>query len=149
MKILKTFDSSYFNGKSYFKEDGTPNYLIFQPLNKVGDGNLYYVLSWTYKGLSNESIKPPTTSDNSLTPILNYYGSKTKVSFDKTCLKQEKATFNHGKTVNIYIVYEIIRIAIINGNRNNNLTAQNALFVAASLTKIHFNSWKRSNARVR
>ena len=28
---LKTSDSSYFNGKSYFEEDG--NYLIFQPLN--------------------------------------------------------------------------------------------------------------------
>ena len=26
---LKTFDSSYFNGKSYFEKDGRPNYLIF------------------------------------------------------------------------------------------------------------------------
>ena len=79
---LKTFDSSYYNGKSYFEEDGTPNYLIFQPLNKyfkVGGGNLYYVLSWTSKGLSNESIKPPTTSNNILTPTLNYRGTKTKV----------------------------------------------------------------------
>ena len=25
-----------------------------------------YVLSWQSKGISNESIKPPTTSDNSL-----------------------------------------------------------------------------------
>ena len=86
---LKTFDSSYYNGKSYFEEDGTPIYLIFQPLNKyfkVGGGNPYYVLSWTSKGLSNESIKPPTTSDNSLTPIINYYGTKTKVSFDMSCL---------------------------------------------------------------
>ena len=135
---LKTFDSSYYNGKSYFEEDGTPNYLIFQPLNKyfkVGDGNFYYVLSWTSKGLSNESIKPPTTSDNSLTPILNYYGTKTKVSFDMSCLKQERVTFNHGKIVNIYIVHEIIKIANINGNRNNNLTVQNALFGAVSLTK--------------
>ena len=31
---LKTFDSSYFIGKSHFEEDGTPNYLVFQPLNK-------------------------------------------------------------------------------------------------------------------
>ena len=31
---LKTFDSSYYNGKSYFKEDEKPNYLIFQPLDK-------------------------------------------------------------------------------------------------------------------
>ena len=26
---LKTFDSSYYNRKSYFEEDGTPNYFIY------------------------------------------------------------------------------------------------------------------------
>ena len=31
---LKTFDSSYFIGESHFEEDGTQNYLVFQPLNK-------------------------------------------------------------------------------------------------------------------
>ena len=72
--------------------------------------------------MSNETIKPPTTSDNSLSPILNYYGTKTKVSFDMSCLKQDKVTFNHGKIVNIYNVFEIIKIANINGNRNSNLT---------------------------
>ena len=30
---LKTFDSSYFISKSHFEEDGTQNYLVFQPLN--------------------------------------------------------------------------------------------------------------------
>ena len=29
LKKLKTFDSRYFNGKIYFEEDGTPNYLVF------------------------------------------------------------------------------------------------------------------------
>ena len=53
-----------------------------------------------------------------------------------TCLKQDKVTFNNGKIVNIYIVYEIIRIVNINDNRNSNLTVQNALFGAVSLTKI-------------
>ena len=38
--------------------------------------NTAYVLSLKSKGLSAESIKPPTTSDNSLTPKLNYYGTK-------------------------------------------------------------------------
>ena len=28
-KKLQTFDLSYYNGKSYFAVDGTPNYLIF------------------------------------------------------------------------------------------------------------------------
>ena len=29
---LKTFDFSYFIGKSHFEEDGTQNYSVFQPL---------------------------------------------------------------------------------------------------------------------
>ena len=31
---LKTFDSSYFIGKSHFEEDGIQNYLVFPPINK-------------------------------------------------------------------------------------------------------------------
>ena len=31
---LRTFDSSYFIGKSYFDEDGTQNYLVFQTIKK-------------------------------------------------------------------------------------------------------------------
>ena len=37
--------------------------------------------------------------------------------------------------MNSYIAYEIIRIANINGNTNSNLTVQNALFGAVSLTE--------------
>ena len=47
-----------------------------------------YISSWKSKGLSDESIKPLTTSDNSLTPELNYYGTKTRVKFTGSCLKQ-------------------------------------------------------------
>ena len=66
-----------------------------------------YVLSWKSKGLSSESIKPPTTSDNSLTPALNYYGNKIRVKFTGSCLKQsKKISYTQGKIVNIYIVYE-------------------------------------------
>ena len=43
------------------------------------------VLSWQFKGISNESIMPPTTSNNSLIPELNYYGTKTKVKFIRSC----------------------------------------------------------------
>ena len=32
-KNLETFDSSYFRGKSHFEEDGTQNYVVFQPIN--------------------------------------------------------------------------------------------------------------------
>ena len=63
--------------------DGFQAYLIFQPVYKFFKtiGNTDYISSWKSKGLSAESIKPPTTSNNSLTPALNYYGSKTRVKF--------------------------------------------------------------------
>ena len=32
LKKLKTFNSSYFKGKSHFQEDGAQNYLVFQPM---------------------------------------------------------------------------------------------------------------------
>ena len=86
---LKTFDFSYFIGKSHFEVDGVQNYLVFQPIIsyfKVNTiTNADYVSSWKSKGLSSESIKPPTTSDNSLTPELNYYGTKTRIKFAGSC----------------------------------------------------------------
>ena len=66
-----------------------------------------YVLSWQSKGLSNESIKPSTTSNNSLNPRLSYYGTKVRVQFTKSCLKQPNHFLNIKKIVNIYIVYEL------------------------------------------
>ena len=54
-----------------------------------------------------ETIKPPATSDNSLTPALNYYSTETRVAFTGNCLKQTKSSYAHGKVVNIYIVYEL------------------------------------------
>ena len=92
MKNLKTFDSSYFIDKSHFEEDGKQNYLVFQPLNKSFKvvGNTDYVSLWKSKGLSSETIKPPTTSDNSLILALSYYGTKTRVKFVGSCLKQPK-----------------------------------------------------------
>ena len=66
-----------------------------------------HVLLWQSKGVSNESIKPPTTPNYSLSPRLNYYGTKTRVQFTGSCLKQPNHTFTHEKIVNIYIVYEL------------------------------------------
>ena len=87
---LKTFDSSYFIGKSHFEEDGTQNYLVFQPMYRYFKmiTNTDYISSWKSKGLSAESIKPRTASDNSLTPALSYYGTKARVKFTESCLKQ-------------------------------------------------------------
>ena len=105
---VKTFYSSYFIGKSHFEEDGTQNCLVFQLRNRYFKviPNTDYVSSWKSKGLSAETIKPPTTSDNSLTPVVSYYGTKTRVKFIGSCLKQPKISCTHGKIVKIYIVYE-------------------------------------------
>ena len=103
LKKLKTFDSSCFIGKRHFEEDGTQNYLVFQPINwnfKV-ISNTDYVLSWKSKGLSAETINPPARSDNSLTPALNYYGTKRRVKFTGSCLQQAKDSYTYGKVVNI------------------------------------------------
>ena len=66
-----------------------------------------------------------------LTPELSYYGTKTRVEFNGSCLKQDKATYNHGTIVNVYIVYEISK----NYNITSYLTLENCLFGAVSLTK--------------
>ena len=128
---LKTFDSIYFIGKSHFDEDGTQHYLVFQPLSKYFKmiTNTDYISSWKSKGLSSENIKTPTTSDNSLTPGLNYYGIKTRVT--GSCLKQPKVSYTNGKVVNIYIVYELGA----SSSHNNDPTLKNCLFGAVTLTK--------------
>ena len=94
---LKTFDSSYFIGKSHFEEDGTQNYLVFQPMYRYFKmiTNTDYISSWKSKGLSAESIKPPTTSDNSFTSALSYYGTKTRVTFTGSCFKESKIPCTH------------------------------------------------------
>ena len=57
--------------------------------------NTDYISSCKSKGLFSESIKLPTTSDNSLTAVLNYYGTKTRVKFTGSCLKQPKILYTH------------------------------------------------------
>ena len=97
---------SYFIGNSYFEEHGAQKYLVFQPINRYFKlvVNTDYVSSWKSKGLSAETTNPPATSDNILTPRLNYYGDKVRVEFTGSCLKQSTISYVHGKVINIYIV---------------------------------------------
>ena len=93
--------------------------------------NTDYFSSWKSEGLSVETIKPPTTSDNSLTPAWNYYGTKTRVKFTGSYLKQSTISYNHGKVVNNYIVYELGA----SSSHINDPTLKNCLFGAVTLTK--------------
>ena len=83
------------------------------------------------KGLSAQTIKPPTHADNSLTPAVSYYGSKTTVKFTGSCLKQSSISYIHGKVVNIYIVYELLA----SSSHNIDPTLKHCLFGAVTLTK--------------
>ena len=66
--FLNDNDLSYYHGKHYLDEGSSKqNYFVFFPLRKYFKLNsvaavVNHVLSWQSKGLSNESIKPPTTT---------------------------------------------------------------------------------------
>ena len=81
LKKLKTFDLGYFIGKSHFEKDGAQDYLVFQPIKRHFKiiAISKYISSWKSKGLSDETITPYATSDNNLTPLIDYYGSKVRL----------------------------------------------------------------------
>ena len=81
--------------------------------------------------MSDESIKAPDTPNKILNPSQNDVVTNARVRFNGDCLKQEKVTFNHGKIINIYIVYETGKSV----NISNYPTLENCLFGAVKLTK--------------
>ena len=55
---LQAFDSSYFCGESYFEDDGTKNYLVFQLVYRYfkNIGNSGHISACKSKGLSDCSF---------------------------------------------------------------------------------------------
>ena len=83
--------------------------------------------------MSDEIIKPPTTSDNSLAPALSCIGHKVRVKFTGSCLKQDKIIFTHIiVVVNIYIFYIL---SVSTRGYVDYPTLENCLFGAAELTQ--------------
>ena len=136
LKKLQKFDAAYFRGKSHFDEDGTQKYFVFQPIcryfrRRIGAGSGNYIYFWKSIGLSDERLNSNTTSNYKITPELSYYGTKIRVEINGSCLKQDKVTYNHGKIVNIYIVYRRSE----NDSITTYPTLENCFFGAVSLTK--------------
>ena len=78
------------------------NRKYFKKVAGVSNGSyVYYVYYWQSKGLSDEKINSIKTSNHSITPNLDYYGTKRRVEFNGSCLRQDSAALNHGKIVNI------------------------------------------------
>ena len=113
LKELQTFDSSYYQSKNNFEEDGTQDYLVLQPRDNYFEkiGNTGHISEWKSTTLSDEVINSPATVDGS-------------------CLKQDKITYIRGAIVNIYTVYKI------NSTLNSfDPTLENCLFGSVKLTK--------------
>ena len=108
--------------------------LVFLPISKyfILITNTKYISSWKSKGLSDETIAPYATSDNSFTPWINHYGTKIRLKFSKSCLKQSNTlTYDYGHRVNVYIVYELGT----SGSNDSDSTLKNCLFGEVTLTK--------------
>ena len=101
-------------------------YWYFKRVIGVGSGSGKYIYFWKFKRLSDENITTPTTRYYSLNPQLSCFGSKTRVEFNGSWLKQDKITYDNRKVVNIYIVYEISR----NLNVSSYSTLENWSFVS-------------------
>ena len=79
--------------KSCYSDDATQNYLVFQTVYryfKTVSANDSNILSWKSQGLSDESIKPSTTSKEMLNPIVDCVGTKVRVIFNGDCLNKKK-----------------------------------------------------------
>ena len=86
LKKLEKFDAAYFRGKNYFEEDGTQNYLVFQPVYKYFEKTGDKVSSWKSKGLSDEKIiLTATSTDKSATKTI-YNNARIKVRFNRDLL---------------------------------------------------------------
>ena len=59
-----------------------------------------------------------------------YYNARLRVEFNGVFLKQDKVTYNHGPTVNIYLVYKLIPFV-----NKTVATLENCVFGAVKLTK--------------
>ena len=81
--------------------------------------------------MSDKIIISIETLNCSITPKLDYYGTKTRVNFNGKCLKQDAITYTNGKVVNTCIFYELTG----SSSNNNDPTIRYFLFVAVTLTK--------------
>ena len=74
----------------------------------------------SHEQITSVSATPPQTNQ---WPTLTYNNDRPRLQLLKIPLKQNKAKYKRGPTVNIYIVYELITSAI-----NTGITLHNCLF---------------------
>ena len=85
----------YFRGKNYFEEDGTQNYLVFQPVYKYFEKTGDKVSSWKSKGLSDVKIIRTVTSTGKSSTKTIYDNARIKINFNGDLFSQNQVTHNH------------------------------------------------------
>ena len=98
---------SILNGLKSFSLDGSKNDLVFQLIFSYFAFKNGKLGSWYSKRISEESIIPTSTSDNSFDPEINYNYGKRKAKFKGICLKQDSVSFIPGNVVNLNTSYKL------------------------------------------
>ena len=80
------YKSGILNGAKYFPLDELQNYLVFQLFISDFKTKNDKTGSWTSKEMSEESITPPSTTDECLYPEVLFNG-KYDLKFKGICLK--------------------------------------------------------------
>ena len=99
------------NGGMYFENDGSQNYLVFQPIYSffTKSGSITEtIIAFKSRGLPDKIIKPPSTSDNRPASKLKWiHNSEIAIKFDGGCFKQDKETFSPKNVINLFIAYRL------------------------------------------
>ena len=86
---------SILNGGKYFGENGSENYLVFQPcftyLTRTDDK----IVLWQSKEMSEESIAPPSTTNYRFAAKRIGKYSISTIKFNGDCSKQNSMSFIH------------------------------------------------------
>ena len=93
----------------------------------------------------NETIRSPTTSNNSLSPKLKWCNSKIKVKFKGSYLKQDKVTFTPNNLTNLFTVYELDRWS---QDLNADFTLKDYLFGAVKFKNSDPDKYSYSGYRI-
>ena len=115
----------YYNQQSYF---------LFEPKSKSFTKNGGAINTWISTGIHNDSNNNglfSVNNSNNNSPTLLNKNNRLGVTFNGSYMKQNKLGYAYGKTVNLYIVYELKNRRI----DSPDFAVQNGLFVAVKITK--------------
>ena len=71
------------------------NYLVFQSMLKYFTLDDKWITKWKPKRLSNENLEVVSTSNNILSPKINYDKNKIRLNFSGSIPQQKIVTYNH------------------------------------------------------